>query len=171
MEKRYIYDKKRYSIRILGIGYFSVLLALYGIYTIFVSGISVMNAGLIFICLYIIYETFITCANPNEVIISDKKIIFKDPRHTDEYFWSDIKDFRVKELPDRKQVYIRINKDQFDFFKGRYWVYCLYFNDTDELYKFFCNKEMEMHPDTIKAYARRGSKPAEKEDNKKTKGG
>lgn len=162
MEKKYYYNKTRYSIRVLGIGYFAIFLCLYGLYLMFTTGISVPNIALVFIDLYIIYETFITCANPNEVIISDKKIVFKDPRHKDEYYWSEIKDFRVKELPDRKQVYIRINKDNFNFFKGRYWVYCLYFNDCDELYKFFCAKEMEIHPDTIKAYARRGSKPAEK---------
>lgn len=166
MEKKYYYDKKRYSVRILGIGYFAILLILYGLYSILTKGLSVMYLALIFICLYIIYETFITCANPNEVIISDKKIIFKDPRHTDEYYWSNIKDFRVKEFIDRKQVYIRINKDQFDFFKGRYWVYCLYFNDCDELFKFFLDKEMEFHPNTVKAYARRGSKPAKKKENK-----
>lgn len=162
MEKNYYYNKTRYAVRVLGIGYFAIFLCLYGIYSAFTNGIQISNAALVLIDLYIIYETFITCANPNEVIITDKKIIFKDPRHKDEYYWSDIKDFRVKELPDRKQVYIRINKDKFDFFKGRYWVYCLYFNDCDELYKFFCAKEMEIHPDTIKAYARRGSKPAEK---------
>lgn len=162
MEKNYYYNKTRYAVRVLGIGYFAIFLCLYGIYSAFANGIQISNAALVLIDLYIIYETFITCANPNEVIITDKKIIFKDPRHKDEYYWSDIKDFRVKELPDRKQVYIRINKDNFDFFKGRYWVYCLYFNDCDELYKFFCAKEMEIHPDTIKAYARRGSKPAEK---------
>ena len=162
MEKNYYYNKTRYAIRVLGIGYFAIFLCLYGFYLAFTNGIQISNAALILIDLYIIYETFITCANPNEVIITDKKLIFKDPRHKDEYYWSDIKDFRVKELPDRKQVYIRINKDKFDFFKGRYWVYCLYFNDCDELYKFFCAKEMEIHPDTIKAYARRGSKPAEK---------
>ena len=162
MEKKYYYNKTRYAVRVLGIGYFAIFLCLYGLYRTFTTGLSIANCALILIDLYIIYETFITCANPNEVIISDKKIIFKDPRHKDEYYWSDIKDFRVKELPDRKQVYIRINKDNFNFFKGRYWVYCLYFNDCDELYKYICAKELEIHPDTIKAYARRGSKPAEK---------
>lgn len=164
MEKKYIYDKKRYFVRVLGVGYFAIFLFLYGIYSIFTSGLNIGYVGLCLISFYIIYETFITCANPNEVIISDKKIIFKDPRHTDEYYWSNIKDFRVKDLPDRKQVYIRINKDKFSFLKGRYWVYCLYYNDCDELFKFFIDKEMDMHPDTIKAYARRGSVPAKKKE-------
>ena len=97
-----------------------------------------------------------------KVIISDDAIAFKVKDREDRYLWKDIRDFRVKEFIDRKQVYIRINKQNPSLFKGRYWVYCRYFNDADELFMFFIKKEMEIHPDTIKAYARRGSKPAEK---------
>lgn len=162
MEKKYIYDSKRYAVRITGIGYFSIFLLIYGIYMLFTSGFNGMYLGMIGICVYIIYETFITCANPNEVIISDRKITFKDPRRTDTYNWSDIKDWRVKELPNRKQVYIRINKDNFDIRKGRYWVFCLYFNDCDELYKYLVEKEFEIHPDSLKAKSRKTSEPVKK---------
>ena len=155
MENKYYYNKTRYSIRVLGIGYFAIFLCLYGLYLMFTTGISVPNIALVFIDLYIIYETFITCANPNIVIISDKKITFKDPKHTDTYNWNEISDFRVKELPDRKQCYIRINKQHFQLLHGRYWVYCYYFSDCDELYDFILDKEAEIHPNTIKANNRR----------------
>ena len=75
MEKKYYYNKTRYAVRVLGIGYFAIFLCLYGLYRTFTTGLSIANCALILIDLYIIYETFITCANPNEVIISDKKII------------------------------------------------------------------------------------------------
>ena len=155
--KQYIYEKNRYQVRIIGIGYFSIFLLLYGIYSLITTG-SIMYLTIIMICLYIIYETFITCANPNKIMISDKEIIFESPWHKDSYRWDDIVDFRVKELPNRKQVYIRINKDQFDIMKGRYWVYCFYFNQADELYDFFLDKEAQIHPDSIKAKNRRESK-------------
>ena len=161
MNKTYFYDKNRYSVRITGIGYFAVFLLLYGIYR-FISTGFLMYVAIIVISCYIIFETFITCANPNKITITDKMIIFEDPRHKDQYYWDEIKDFRVKELPNRKQVYIRINKDDFNLFKGRYWVYCLYFNDTDELYNFFLDKEAEIHPDTIKAKNRNDSKNQKK---------
>lgn len=153
-EKTYTYNKARYNVRIIGIGYFAVFLFLYGIYRV-ISGSPWYYIALIGISFYIIFETFITCANPNVVIISDKKITFKDPRHTETYYWNEIKDWRVKELPDRKQCYIRINKQDFELLKGRYWIYCYYFNDCDELYDFILDKEAEMHPNTIKAENRR----------------
>ena len=177
-EKTYTYDKKRYNVRIIGIGYFAIFLFLYGIYKLFTSANGIYIA-LIAISFYIIFETFITCANPNVVIISDKRITFKDPRHTDTYNWSDITDFRVKELPDRKQCYIRINKHKFELLRGRYWVYCYYFTDCDELYDFILDKEAEIHPKTIKAENRRKYNDLKKKnaqehkdeiENKKKKG-
>ena len=164
MNKTYIYDKNRYSVRITGIGYFSVLMLLYGIY-MFITTFSVMYLAVVLICSYIIFETFITCANPNKVIITDKSITFEDPRHSDKYLWSEIKDFRVKPLPNRKQVYISINKDDFQLLKGRYWVFCLFFNDSDELYSFFLDKEAEIHPDTMKAKAWNDSKSKKKKES------
>ena len=153
-EKTYTYNKLHYNIRVLGIGYFGIFLFLYGIYKV-LSGGPLYYIALIGISFYIIFETFITCANPNIVIISDKKITFKDPKHTDTYNWNEISDFRVKELPDRKQCYIRINKQHFQLLHGRYWVYCYYFTDCDELYDFILDKEAEIHPNTIKANNRR----------------
>lgn len=117
-----------------------------------------MYLAISIISAYIIFETFITCANPNKITITDDMIVFEDPRHKDKYYWNEIKDFRVKELPNRKQVFIRINKDDLQLLKGRYWVYCYYFNDMDELYNFFLDKEAQIHPDTIKAKARNDSK-------------
>ncbi|MCF0110988.1 MAG: hypothetical protein HUJ58_03740 [Erysipelotrichaceae bacterium] len=162
--KTYIYDPKRYAVRITGIGYFSIFLLFYSIYAIITGSIAYL---FITVCsLYIIYETFVTVANPNEVIISDQEIVFKNKYQTDTYRWKDIKDFRCKEFMSRRQIYLRINKQKFDFLKGRYWISCYYFNDTDELFRFFINKESEIHPDTVKAYALRGSKPVERNDKK-----
>ena len=161
MNKTYVYNKNRYAVRITGIGYFSVFLLLYGLYMFFTT-MSLMYLAIVIICAYIIFETFITCANPNKVIITDKSIVFEDPRHSEKYLWSQIKDFRVKAFPNRKQVYIRINKDDFQLLKGRYWVFCLFFNDCDELYRFFLDKEAEIHPDTAKAKAWNDSKSKKK---------
>lgn len=153
MNKKYTYESRRYAVRITGIGYFSFLMLLYGLYHLLFIEINMMYIALIGICLYIFYETFIICANPNEIIISDRNITFKDPRREDTYNWNEIKDWHVKELPNRRQLYIRINNEKFNFYKGRYWVYCYYFNDCEELYKFLVEKEYEIHPDSLKAKA------------------
>ena len=33
-------------------------------------------------------------------------------------------------------------------------MFCLYFNDADELFNWFLDKEYQMHPDTVKAKTR-----------------
>jgi len=162
--KTYTYNKNRYNVRIIGIGYFSIFLLLYGLYRL-VTTSQLMYLAIVIVCCYIIFETFITCANPNKVTISEQLITFEDPRHKETYYWKDVKDFRVKAFANRKQVYIRINKDNEQLLKGRYWVYCLYFSDGDELYNFFLDKECEIHPDTIKAKNRMNSKTEKKKDN------
>ena len=134
-EKTYTYDPKRYAVRITGIGYFSVLIMLFCIYQLITTRQAYFLA-IVVVCIYIIWESFITLANPDKVIISDDAIAFRVKDREDRYLWKDIRDFRVKEFVDRKQVY--------------------------ELFMFFIKKEMEIHPDTVKAYARRGSKSAEK---------
>ena len=70
-----------------------------------------------------------------------------------------------------KKIYLRINKDDNSLLKGRYWIDCLYFNDSDELFMYFVNKEDEIHPDTIKAYAHRSNKlsPEKREELEKYK--
>ena len=161
MNKTYEYNRNRYGVRITGIGYFSILMLLYAVWML-INTMNVMYLAMIIVCGYIIFETFITCANPNKVIIDDESITFEDPRHSERYLWKDIKDFRVKAFANRKQVYIRINKDDFQLLKGRYWVFCLYFNDADELYRFFLDKEAEIYPDTIKAKAWKDSQSEKK---------
>ena len=116
-EKIYAYDPKRYAVRITGIGYFSVLIMLYSIYQLIASK-KLYFIAVIVVCLYIVWESFITLANPDKVIISDDAITFKVKDREDRYLWKDIRDFRVKEFIDRKQVYIRINKKTQVFLRG-----------------------------------------------------
>ena len=53
--------------------------------------------------------------------------------------------------------------------RGRYWVYCYYFTDCDELYDFILDKEAEIHPNTIKAENRRKYNDLKKKNAKEQK--
>ena len=149
MNKTYTYNKTHYFIRVTFVGIFAIFMLGFGIYYFFKTA-ALMYLGLIGIASYIIFETFITCANPNTVIISDEGIIFKDNLHEDVYKWDEIKDFNVRQFPRREEVYILINKDDFKLFKGRYWVFCYYFNDKKELYDYLVKKEIEINPNSYK---------------------
>ena len=161
-EKTYKYDPKRYAVKQTGSAYFSIFILIYAVVKYFQTQ-ALYYVPVIIVCLYIIWESLITLANPSEVTVCEEKITFRHKNREETWYWKDIHDFRVKDFPTRLQCYIRINKDEFHLTKGRYWVYCYYFNDGEELFRYILNKEMEIHPDTVKSYARRGSKPAEKE--------
>lgn len=168
--KQYIYRKKYYDFKVVYIGYFVIAIALYAIYNL-LSSVSALWIFVLLICAYQIINTFFSLANPQEIDISDRYIEFKGMGKSHLYNWNEVKDFRVKEFVSAKKIYLRINKDDFSLLKGRYWIDCMYFNDSDELFMYFVRKEDELHPDTIKAYAHRSSMTPEQKEkaNKKKK--
>ena len=167
MNKTYKYDQSHYNVRVTGIGYFSILILIYCLYH-FIRTPGTLYLAAILICCYVIFETFITCANPNKVTITDKQIIFEDPRHKDVYNWNQIRSFRCSALPNRREIYLRINSDNFELFKGRYWVFCLYFEDGEELYQFLLDKQIDINPDYIRAKGRAAAKEKQKNKDSKT---
>ena len=163
--KRYIYQKKFYQFKVVYLGYFVVLIALYSVYRLLI-GFSKLYVIVLLVCIYQIINTFISLSNPEEVDVDKDSISFKGFGKTHHYRFKDIQDFRVKEFVTAKKIYLRINKDSGSLLKGRYWIDCLYFSDGDELFSYLLKKEDEFHPDTIKAYAHRSNAlPTEK--NKK----
>lgn len=163
--KKYVYKKDRFFIRVTLVGIICIIMGIYNIYLI-VKGATILNLIIVIVCIYQIFNTFFSLSNPEEVYIDDHRITFKAYGQVHTYDFKQIYDFRVKEFPQAKKVYVRINKNQNNLLKGRYWVFCLYFNDADELFQWFLDKEYQMHPETVKAHARRSNElsPEEKQE-------
>ena len=168
--KQYVYKKKFYNFKVVFTGYFCIAIFIFCLYELFVTRNYYWLLGNL-VSGYQVFNTFISLSNPEEVDIDDKFIAFKAFGKTHRYNFSEIKDFRVKEMATSKKIYLRINKDDNSLLKGRCWIDCLYFNDSDELFMYFVNKEDEIHPDTIKAYAHRSNKlsPEKREELEKYK--
>ncbi|MBQ6334871.1 MAG: hypothetical protein IJI46_07390 [Erysipelotrichaceae bacterium] len=163
--KKYIYQKKYYQFKVVYIGYFTAAIALFSLYQFIISR-SALSGLVLLICLYQLINTFVSISNPEEIDIDDKSITFKAFNKEHKYLFKDILDFRVKDFPLAKKIYLRINKDTSGLLKGRYWIDCSYFNDGDELFSYLIAKEDEMHPDTIRAYAHRSNAEANKKEKK-----
>ncbi|MGI6509641.1 MAG: hypothetical protein ACOX1L_03520 [Erysipelotrichaceae bacterium] len=162
--KKYVYKKDHFFVRVTLVGIICILMGIYNIYLLIINR-NYLNLFIVIICAYQILNTFFSLSNPEEVYIDDHRLTFKAYGKVHTYDFKQIYDFRVKEFPQAKKVYVRINKNQNNLLKGRYWVFCLYFNDADELFQWFLDKEYQMHPDTVKATARRSNElsPEEKE--------
>lgn len=108
-----------------------------------------------FVMFYQVLNAFVAVANPETITLSDDAISFSAYGKTHEYKLDDIKEFRVKEFPGSGKMYIRINGG--NLFKGRYWLDTFYTHEGDELFKEILELEDKLHPDSLKAHARRTS--------------
>ena len=160
--KKYVYKKDRFFVNVTLVGIFCLLLGIYNSYS-FIENPNILNLFITIVCIYQIFNTFFSLSNPEEVHISDERISFKAYGQVHSYDFKQIEDFRVREFPQAKKVYVRINKNKNSLFKGRYWLFCYYFNDAEELYQWFLDREYQTHPDTIKASNRRTRQSASEE--------
>ena len=102
---------------------------------------------------YQVWNTFVAIANPQTVEIDDEAIAFSAWGRTDRYLWNDVTSFRVREFPSAGKIYIRVNNS--GLLRGRYWLQTRVMTDGRELFQRICDLEYKIHPDTLKARARR----------------
>lgn len=164
MNKTYYYDKKIYAYRVTMIGVISGIILLYATLQLLINPNNWLMIGPFFIGLYAFWETFVSVANPSSVTITDDSVTFSAYGRSHTWYWKDVTKLQVKEFPTAKKLFIRFNDP--GYFKGRYWVAALEFNDTNELYNYFLDKEFELHPDTLKGRARQSSIDSKKAKEK-----
>lgn len=161
------YNPTDYARRITLIGGFCALIFLYSIYSLLTDPNKLIWVAAAIVSGYTVWETFISCSNPNKVIIDADGITFCAYGREHRYLWSEITRFKVKEFSGARKLFVRINDA--GIFRGRYWLHCYYFNDTDILYKFIVDREILIHPDSLKAQARKTGEQdmAERAERKK----
>ncbi len=149
--KEYIFDPKKFRMKVTVTGVFCVLIALYSIWQVITGGEAIWAIVLI-IAGYTVWNSFVTISNPSKVTLSDEEIVFSAYGREDHFPMTEITSFRVKDFPNVRKLFIRINNAS--WLHGRYWVPAAFFNDTDELYKAILDIEERIHPNTLKAMAR-----------------
>ena len=152
-QKTYKYREVLYKRKVKFTGAYAGVLGLIALFYFLFIKVNFLLVPVMIVCFYTYWETYVSLANPQEIVIDDRAIIFRGCGKEHTWLWKDIYSFRVKEFVTDRKIFLRINRA--DMMKGRYWINCMYFNDTDELYMFLRDKEYELHPDTMKAVARR----------------
>lgn len=152
--KTFYYDKLLYFIDVKVTGIFCGIIILACLYLGIVGIVSRALVGLIaLVALYTFWNCFIAKSTSQIVSINQQEIIFSALGREDHYPLTDIKKIRVREFPTGGKMYIRINN--YGLNKGRYWIQFKKFNDSQELMKRVLDIEYHIHPDTLKARARR----------------
>ena len=153
--KTYTYEQPYFSIEVLGTGLFCgalVALCVVGAVTnLFMP--PALLALFAAVAFYQVWNTFVAIANPRRVTLGDEAISFAAFGRTDRFELGDVHEFRVREFPSAKKMYVRINGG--GLLRGRYWLQTKVMTDGDELFRRLLDMEYKLHPDTIKARARR----------------
>ena len=159
--KTYHYREPLYTRKIKFTGAYAGVIGLFATgYFLFIN-MNFLLVPVMIVCLYTYWETYVSLSNPQDVTIDDKTITFSGCGKVHEFKWSEIKSFRIRESYSDKKIFLRINKTS--LLKGRYWIHCMYFNDSDELFNFLRDKEYEIHPNIMKSVARRTNEQGFKE--------
>ena len=154
-QKTYIYKDVVYKRKVKFTGAYCGAILLICAYYFLFRGMNFLLVPIMIVCLYTYWETYVSLANPEEVIIDDRAITFRGCGKEHTFLWKDIYRFKCKEFIQARKIFLRINEASMT--KGRYWINCYYFNDCDELFMFLLDKEYEIHPDSMKAIARRSN--------------
>lgn len=151
--KTYTYIRRYFAVEVIATGMIALaalavcpLLAARGV----MPGIMIV---LMIPAAYQVWNTFIALANPETVTLADDFIEFGAWGRRDRYELADVREFRVREFPTAGKMYVRVNGG--GLLRGRYWLQTRVMSDGRELFERICNMEYAMHPDSLKARARR----------------
>lgn len=157
MNKCYTYQNPYYQIEVLGTGIFCILIFLVCIWCIVTNQFIGRALGFLFAIPagYQVWNTFVSLSNPQKVCIDETNdtLTFSGLGRCDTYKLSELSAFLVRPFPSSGKLYIRVNNH--NLLKGRYWVPTKVFSDGKELFDWCLEKEYTLHPDTLKARARR----------------
>lgn len=152
--KTFYYNRLLYLFNVKLTGVFCGLLIIGCLYLSVFSQINFMLLAIItLVASYTIWNCFISKSNSQSVTIGEDKISFYALGRTDSYMIDQIQKIRIREFPTGGRMYIRINDH--GLFKGRYWVHFGKFEEGKILMKKLLDIEYAIHPDSLKARARR----------------
>lgn len=151
--KEYSYDKKFFNIQVTLTGIFSILIAIGCLIGIILGQPPALLTLAIIAAVYTAWNDFISNSNPEKVIIADDYISFSSFGREDKYMFDQLESFKLREFPSAGKIFIRVNNA--GIFKGRYWVHTRNFSDGKELFMRLIDMEYNIHPDSLKAKARR----------------
>lgn len=151
----YTYDSAMFNVSVVFTGVFCIALAIVGV--LGAVGFGPLPPGLAavvaLIALYQVWNTFVAIANPRQVIVSERSLSFLAFGREDRFPLDQIDELKVREFPGK--LYVRVNGG--GLLRGRYWVQTGRMDGGETLFRWFEDFEYQMHPNTVKATARRSS--------------
>ena len=155
--KTYTFQDPIFTIEVPVTTAFCAFLIPYGIYHMVKGDLLTppLLAFFVVAAIYQVWNVVVSAAHPKDVIVDDESISFCLYGRQDRYELDQISDLHVRSNAHNGKLFIRINKPT--IFRGRYWVNTQDFNDGRELFNLIEDLEVRVHPDGLKAKARRSN--------------
>lgn len=153
--KTYIYKEPYFSMEVKGEGIFCILIVLACIWLAYTNAFNMSGLFIVFgvVAFYQVWNTFIARCYSHSVTLSDHQISFELFGKSQSYELATLKEFRVREFPSSGKMYLRVGDH--NALSGRFWLSTKVFDDGQELFDRLRDLEYKIHPDTLKAHARR----------------
>lgn len=154
MTKEYAFDKNSFRVQVTVTGIFVMIIFMVCVYAMITnSPYGPLCALIAVVCVYTVWNSFVSLSNPEKVMIGDDFISFSAYGREHKYMFHEVEQFKIREFPSAGKMFIRINRS--NVFKGRYWLQTKQIEDGRELFMRLLDMEYEMHPESLKALARR----------------
>ena len=153
--KTYTYKEPYFTMEVKVEGAFCVFILLACIWLAYTNAFNMWGLYVVFgvAAFYQVWNTFVARCYSHSVVLEDDAISFELFGKTQKYQLSELKEFRVREYPSSGKMYLRVGDH--NALHGRFWLSTKVFNDGRELFDRIRDLEYRIHPDTLKARARR----------------
>ncbi|MDD3186284.1 MAG: hypothetical protein PHD70_06010 [Anaerostipes sp.] len=149
---RYVYKPSHFMRQMTVPGIFTALIGIVCLIQCFISEDKLIYILVLCLCLYNVWNMFVSISNPSEIIVDENHLIFSAYGRQHMYDMDLIKHYAMRPLAGNTRMYMTINKN--GLLKGRYWVRTDEFSNNKQLQEFFYNLDAKVNPDSIVTRAR-----------------
>lgn len=150
--KRYVYKPSHFCIQMTIPGIFTALIGIFCLIQFLTAGQNPVYLMVLGLCIYNIWNVFISVSNPSEILINKETIEFCAYGKSHKYVINQIEGFHMRPLAGNTRMYMTFNNG--GILKGRYWVRISEFSDEKGLENFFYDLDVRINPDSLAAEAR-----------------
>lgn len=151
--KYYVYKPSHFFIQMTLPGIFTIFIGIFCFFRFLTAGQNILDVLILCLCMYSIWNTFISISNPSEIMIDEKTIEFCAYGRSHKYEVDQIKNYHMRPLAGNTRIYMTFDNGR--ILKGRYWIRLCEFSEEKELEYFFYDLEAKINPDSLVVEARK----------------
>ena len=117
------------------------------------TGFSGLLMFILIICVYNVWNEFISLSNPYEFELGKDSVTFRAYKQEHTYKISEMTNFSMRMVAGNTSIYMNINKG--GILKGRYWIRVSEFEEQDEIVDYFYDLDEKVNPESVVTRARK----------------